>query len=335
MNGATIALTLALATGTTADADPVQRARRRTAPPPPTNWLVGSPADAAGSPVSGLLLAGGGSDVDAAMAWFAARAGGGDIVVLRASGTDGYNPYLFALAPVDSVQTFRVDSRLGADHPDLIRAVDGAEAVFIAGGDQSDYVRCWKGTRLARAIARVLERGVSVGGTSAGLAILGEFDFAAIAGTLTSDDALVDPYGERVALERDFLTAPRLAATITDSHFAARDRMGRLVAFLARIVTDGWAASPRGLGIDEATAVTVEPSGQATVLGDGAAYLVAAPGPPERCSPGAPLTYRGVPVLRVPAGAGFDVGTWSSQQATAYTVSAEAGALTSSGGPIY
>jgi hypothetical protein len=42
----------------------------------------------------GLLLAGGGGDVDEAFRWFATRADGGDVVVLRASGSDGYNDYL-------------------------------------------------------------------------------------------------------------------------------------------------------------------------------------------------------------------------------------------------
>ena len=36
---------------------------------------------------------GGASENDAAMAWFLERAGGGDVLVLRASGSDGYNDY--------------------------------------------------------------------------------------------------------------------------------------------------------------------------------------------------------------------------------------------------
>jgi len=330
-----LVVSLVLVAGLQPDPGSSQRARHRLVPAAPTNWTVGNAEDAATEPLGGLVLAGGGSDVDAAMAWFVTRASGGDVVVVRASGSDGYNSYLFGLATVDSVQTFLVPSRLEADHPDLIRAVERAEAVFIAGGDQSDYVRFWKRTRLEKALQRAFARGAVVGGTSAGLAVLGAFDFAAMAGTVTSAEALADPYGPRVTLENDFLQAPQLAATITDSHFAARDRMGRLVTFLARVVADGWAVSARGLGIDEATAVIVELSGAATVLGAHAAYLLSSPGRPQTCTAGMSLTYRGVSVVRVAAGSGFDLSSWSSPEGDGYTLSVEDGVLSSSGAGIY
>ena len=56
-------------------------------------------------------LMGGGTDVDALFTWMGARAGGGDFVVIRASGADGYNQYVYDLAPFDSVETLVLKNR--------------------------------------------------------------------------------------------------------------------------------------------------------------------------------------------------------------------------------
>ncbi len=52
-----------------------------------------------------MLMAGGGKSDDASFRWFLARVGGGDVVVLRASGTGSYNLYFLGLANLDSVET--------------------------------------------------------------------------------------------------------------------------------------------------------------------------------------------------------------------------------------
>ena len=80
---------------------------------------------------------------------------------------------------------------------------------------------------------------------------------------------LANPYFERVTLEREFLKVPHLENLITDSHFAKRDRMGRSLGFLARIMKDGWSSSPREVAIDEKSAVLVEADGKARVVGTG------------------------------------------------------------------
>ena len=51
---------------------------------------------------------------------------------------------------------------------------------FIAGGDQANYVRGWKGTAIERAINAGIAEGKAIGGTSAGLAVLGEFVYGAL-----------------------------------------------------------------------------------------------------------------------------------------------------------
>jgi len=300
-------------------------------------YVVGNPGDVTTSTTFGEILMGGSTDVDAAFQWMISKSGGGDFVVIRATGTDAYNPYIYDLGTVDSVETVIIQNRAAASDPFVIEKIRNAEALFIAGGDQFDYVNYWKGTPVEDAIHSLVARNVPIGGTSAGLAILGEFVFSAENGTVDSSNALSDPYGRRIALERDFLVLPNMSGIITDSHFVARDRMGRLVTFLARLVNDGWTGTARGIGIDERTALAVEANGSVTVLGSGAAYFLQTPGLPEICQLNTSLTYRNVTVYRVAGSAAFNLNKWTGKGGTAYTLSAENGLLTSTqpGGGIY
>jgi cyanophycinase-like exopeptidase len=122
-----------------------------------------------------------------------------------------------------------------------------------------------------------------------------------------------------------------------DSHFVTRDRMGRLVTFLARIVQDGWAPTAKGVGIDEMTALAMEPDGSAIVLGSGAAYFLQTPGLPEVCQPKTELTYHNISVYRVAGPATFNFSSWTGSGGTTYTLNVDAGVVTSTqaGGGIY
>jgi len=117
-------------------------------------------------------------------------------VVIRASGTDAYNPYILGLCACDSVETFVFKNHNGAYQPFVIEHIKNAEALFIAGGDQSDYVNLWKGTPVEDAINYLANvKKVPIGGTSAGMAVLGEFLYSAMTNSsLTSEEALADPF---------------------------------------------------------------------------------------------------------------------------------------------
>ncbi|HEX8253631.1 MAG TPA: cyanophycinase [Thermoanaerobaculia bacterium] len=298
--------------------------------------VVGSSADATTTTSAGTVLAGGGSDVAAAFQWMIGKSGGGDFVVIRVTGTDAYNPWINGLGTVDSVETLIIKTRAAASDPFVVAKIRNAEAVFIAGGNQADYINYWKGTPVATALDYVANvKQAPIGGTSAGLAILGQFIYTGATGSVTSSTALANPYDRYVTLDRDFAPIANLSRVITDSHFGARDRMGRLVTFLARIVKDGWSSTPRGIGIDEATAVLVEPSGASTRVGSGAAYFVSSNGMPATCVSGSPLTYTGLAVYKMSGAATFNLATWTGAGGTAYTISANAGAISSSNGSIY
>ena len=284
-----------------------------------------------------LVLMGGGPDVDAAFKWMIQKSGGGNFVVIRATGTDAYNPYIYDMGGVRSVETLIIPSRTAAGDPFVLERVRNAEAVFIAGGDQSDYMRYWKDTPLDTALQELANRNIPIGGTSAGLAVMGQFIYTGENQSVTSPEALANPYNKNVTLGRDFLTLPTMGRVITDSHLDTRDRIGRLVAFLGRIVQDGWSGTARGLGVDVETALLVE-NGQAQRVGLGSVYFLQTVGLPQVCAPKTPLTYRNLGVQRVSGSGTFDLNNWAGYGSTTnYAISAVQGVLSSTqpGGAIY
>lgn len=307
-----------------------------------TSYLTGNATDVTPTTSGGLVLMGGGTDVDEAFRWMISKSGGGNFVVIRASGADGYNPYIYSdLGGVASVETLVISTRKAAAYPAVAAKIRAAEALFIAGGNQADYVNDWKGTPVEDAIHYLVQKGVPIGGTSAGLAIMGESYYGALTATsVVSADALANPYNRNMTLGRDFLVLPNMAGRITDSHFVTRDRMGRLVAFMARISKDGWTALPKGIGIDEQTAVLVDPSGAGRIVGQsaaGTAYFLAATQAPSTCLSGTPLTYQNIAVYKAPVGATFNLATWSGAGGSSYSLNVNNGVLTSTqtGGSIY
>ena len=299
--------------------------------------VTGSPTDIVRPTTAGYVLMGGGTDVDEAMRWLIARSGGGDILVLRATGTSAYNPYIAGLGTVNSAATLILKAREASADPFVLDKVQHAEAIFLAGGDQSDYVTMWKDTPLEDAIRAAAARGVPVGGTSAGLAVLGQFVYAALNASAVSATVLANPYDSSVTLDRGFLDLPGLEGLITDSHFVTRDRLGRLVTFLGRLLQDGWTTDARAVGIDERTAVLVDAAGRATIVGSGAAYFLRSAGRPASCEPGTSLRIDAVDVYKASGTATFDLRAWSGAGGTPYRVSAAAGAITSTqpGGSPY
>jgi cyanophycinase len=293
-----------------------------------TTWTTGNAVDAVVAPTGpALILMGGGTDVDAAFTWWKPYVNGGDIVVLRASGGGGYNDYLYSqIGGVDSVETLLVTSTELANSAYVSFAITHAEGIFLAGGDQASYLAAWKGTGVEAALKAAFARGAAIGGTSAGCDVLGAFIFGALHGSVLSDEALKDPYNQYMTMDRDFLAFSPLAGFLLDTHFAQRDRMGRLVGFLGRVITDGWAPSAHGLGIDEATALVVDPKGQGTVLGSGAVYLLDATSAPAVCVAAKPLEYAGLALHKLVAGATVALPSGVTAVA-ATTLSASGGAL--------
>jgi cyanophycinase len=307
------------------------RAGRGDAPgasPPSCRSIFYQPVGAVTPPLThphgpGLVLMGGGTDVDAAFAWvqktIAGGAAGGDFVVLRASGDNDYDAYIHGLAKYDSVRTVLLPPCASA--ADIGRAAaiaQRADAVFFAGGDQADYVR-WKGTPLAAAVRSVYGRGGVVGGTSAGLAILGQYAFDAVAADATHDvhtaDAVADPYEKAISFTTGFFDFPPLVDTITDTHFATRDRLGRLAVFMARLIADGATGGKRirAIGVQQRSALVVDARGTATLLlqGSGGRALFLESGPAKRIAAGKPFVSSSIDAVVIDRqGQHFDLWHW-------------------------
>jgi cyanophycinase len=307
-----------------------------------------------------VVLMGGGYDVAEAFRWMIAQAGisratGGRFVILRATGTDAYNPYVYSrIGQVDtttprnyetvggidlgvtSVETLVIPTRKAAEDPFVLGVIAKASAVFIAGGDQADYYNYWQGTALDTALQKAVNAGIPVGGTSAGNAMLGQYAFAALNGSVTSDQALLDPFNKYMTIDPlntsskkfvqtgSFLSISSLEKTITDDHFNTRDRLGRLFGFVARIgngCPGGVEAfnSVLGIGIDEETAVLVSgPRGSVKAqlvanpyntenttpqyTAQNSAYFARIVGAPAQCVAGKPLNDNsGIQMYRLSA----------------------------------
>jgi len=293
---------------------------------------VGNATDIQTKTQGGFALLGGGKDLDRAFKWMCERSGGGDFLILRASGDDDYNPYIQGLCKINSVATLILPDRAAAEDPFAAAAIRNAEAVFIAGGDQADYINFWMGTPVQQALNEAIARNIPIGGTSAGLAVQGEFVYSAQADPpdgpdLSSPETLSNPFHPRVTIVHQFLDNPLLKEVITDTHFSARDRLGRTLVFMARILQDGRAHHIRDIAVDERTAVLLEPDGAATVVGAGFAYFLQATENPETCKANTPLTFRGVAVRSLHADERFNVLQWSSNEGTSYTLSVAAGVI--------
>ena len=313
------------------------------AQPPYKYFRTGSTKDVSTKTEPGFALMGGGKDQDAAFQWMCHKSGGGDFLILRARGDDAYDEYIAGLCHQNSVATLVIPSHEAAMDPFVAKAIRGSEALFIAGGDQANYVRYWQNTPVQDAINELIKRGVPVGGTSAGLAILGEFSYSALndgnaPGNLGSNETLANPYAERVTISRDFLKVDLLRDTITDTHFVGRDRLGRLLGFMARIVQDKMAERVRGIGVDERSAALMEADGSVTVVGTGkGAFFFQGARKPDYCRKGMPLSYSDIGVYRITPGATFNVKSWKGSGGQSYSLQVTEGVIrsTNKDGDLY
>ncbi|WP_033961888.1 T9SS type A sorting domain-containing protein [Psychroserpens jangbogonensis] len=297
-------------------------------------YATGSSTDIDTNHEFGICMMGGASENDDAMIWFLNKANEGDVVVLRASGSDGYNDYFYTDlgVTINSVTTFVINNEAGATDAYVLQKVANAEAIWFAGGDQFDYVSFFKDNAMEDALNSFIntKQGV-IGGTSAGMAILGGGYFSAENGTVTNAQALSNPYHNRMTLGyNDFLDIPFLEHVITDTHYDDPDRRGRHAAFLARYATDN---NTRAFGIacNEYTAVCIDELGRAYVYGEYPDYPEFAfflqancvgDSMPETCVDGQPLTWNqggeAIKVAKIPGLYGgenyIDLTDWSNEQ---------------------
>jgi cyanophycinase len=150
------------------------------------------------------------------------------------------------------------ETRADADREDLLDLLEQATGIFLTGGNQLQLSTILGGTPVARAIRRLNARGVTVGGTSAGAAVLSEHMIAFGQGGAT-------PRAGLASLAPGFGLTNRL---VIDQHFRQRDRLGRLLSVLA------FNPFALGIGLDEDTAAFIDPDDVLHVEGAGAITIV-------------------------------------------------------------
>ncbi len=258
----------------------------------------------------GVALMGGGGSVDAAFKMIADRGGHGHMVILRAVSDDSFDPddgsygkkFMTVWGPVASAETITFHNREASSDPRVLKALHDADGIYLAGGDQANYVRYWKGTGVQEALNAHVKANRPIGGYSAGLAILGHYSYTAFdGGSMESKVALANPFDSGVTLEDDFLHVRNLESLITDTHFSARARLGRLITFVARLQSEK-DKNVVGIGVDEKTALLVDADGTARLAtgSAGNAWMVL---PRERAQleSGQALTMHGIALTRIDA----------------------------------
>lgn len=209
---------------------------------------------------------------------------------LRALGAEAINVWL---------------TREQADTDSSARLLDGATGIWFGGGDQSRLMAAIGGTRTAAAIHARWQAGAVVGGTSAGAAVLST-------PMVTGDEKR--PGGDRPAndgsitfatLERDNVITTAglgfITTAIIDQHFVRRKRHNRLIS----LVLEG--PVHLGAGIDESTALLIQPDGLWRVSGAGTVVIYDAR--EAITATGALLTGTGLRMHVLPASGRFDPAT--------------------------
>ncbi|WP_063850769.1 GEVED domain-containing protein [Flammeovirga sp. SJP92] len=237
------------------------------------------------SPNGGTMLVGGaevGGDGEVnATQWFVDQADGGDYLVLRTDAVGGQASWVWSnfSNSISAAAELSITTKNGANNATVAQYIRDAEAVFIAGGDQREYMDLWKGTAVEDALNYLINvKNVPIGGTSAGMAIMGGSYYAPETSGILSSEILNNPYHPYTSnslFYNDFINNPVLTNVITDTHLDRthgtnnENRYGRAFGLLARTVADNNATARYAIACDEATFVCIDVNGMAKVFGDG------------------------------------------------------------------
>jgi cyanophycinase len=171
---------------------------------------------------------------------------------------------------VDDVTVVDVSSREDTKSEKSLQLIRDATGIFFTGGDQLHITTLLGGTQMHGLLHEKFEKGVVLGGTSAGAAMMSNSMF--IRG---KSDETPRFGGMVIGPGMDFLTG-----AVIDTHFSQRGRIGRLLTAVAHYPQD------IGIGIDENTALIVKDT-EFEVIGEGAVTVVDAGG----------ITYTNLPHL--------------------------------------
>ena len=256
------------------------------------------------APAGTLFIVGGGTQPIPLVQEFVRRAGGDTarIVVFAMASTVGEK------GGEESAVRFRTMgaqarniwiTRAEANSDSVARLLDGATAVWFGGGDQNRLTAVLRGTRTERAIRARFASGAVIGGTSAGAAVLSTPMITGdeLGERRDSSEAWTRVARGSVAVDSGF---GYLTTAIIDQHFLRRKRHNRLLSLVL-------AQPPHlGVGIDEGTALIVEPSGLWRVEGASSVLIVDARDAQRTPDSAAVMGASGARMHLLPAGSTYD-----------------------------
>lgn len=189
-------------------------------------------------------------------------------------------------------------TREAANSDSLVRLLDSATGVWFGGGDQNRLAAAIRGTRVERAIRARWERGATVGGTSAGAAVLSSPMITGNeVGARDSSEAWTRVARGSVTVDSGF---SYITNAVVDQHFVRRKRSNRLLSLVL-------AQPPHlGAGIDEGTAIIVEPSGRWRIMGASVVMIYDARDAQRSAAAQKVLGASGVRMHVLPDGATFE-----------------------------
>jgi len=214
-----------------------------------------------------LVAVGGGSESDASGSWseesyryIADHTTNDTLVVLSESSESDWIPTYFQSFGVSVVHNLQISNH---SVEEITNKLKTATSVFIKGGDQRDYIREWNETSVVNEINRIYEEGGVISGTSAGAMSLSEF---VSTGGPKSYENLEDPQNRFNEIVSPFLSLRQ--RLVFDTHYFERGRMGRLLGIYSNLYQAG-ETDIIGIGVDDKTAVIIDPEGIMRVAGSG------------------------------------------------------------------
>jgi cyanophycinase len=217
-----------------------------------------------------LLIAGGGPIPESVTRRFVELAGGAGrariAVFPTASALTSTGPDKVAQLESLGARSFVVNvSRANADADSVVRMLDSATGVWLAGGDQNRITTAIRGTRMEEKIRERYLAGAVIGGTSAGAAAMTGIMITGEEKRPGGARPLTDSSQAWVTIDRDNVATTAglglMTGAIVDQHFVRRRRNNRLLSLVLEH------PDKLGAGIDESTALDVRPDGSWEVLG--------------------------------------------------------------------
>ena len=155
---------------------------------------------------------------------------GRDVVVIRASGQDDYNLYFYedTGVAVSSVETIRFESGEAVMTPTYSAASATPNACSLPAATSSTIIPTGRIRRWKYQLPDQLEKGVTVGGISAGMVPSWGNVITPSGSSLDAEEALSNPYHPDYEILgcNDFLDVPFTQYLVTDTHYEQQNAQG-------------------------------------------------------------------------------------------------------------